>query len=84
MKNIDDSDEEEGPLCELPLSIHNKDNGSDINLDYFKTPDQGEDYDFKKSALKRVMPARPLVTQFNQMNIEAELHLEEILNQDIK
>ena len=65
--------------ADLPVSIHYRDNrGSDI--EFFKTPDQGEPGDFKKSGLKRVKPA---ISEFNQMNVEAELNLEEILNQDL-
>ena len=56
---------------DLPDSIHSKANASS-DLEFFKTPDQGDPGDFKKSGLKRVKPA---ITEFGQMNVEAELNL---------
>ena len=46
---------------DIPESIHSKANASS-DIEYFKTPDQGEPGDFKKSGLKRVKPA---VNEFN-------------------
>ena len=65
----------------MPESIHSKANGSsDIALEFFKTPDQGDPGDFKKSGLKKVKPA---ISEFNQMNVDAELNLQDILNTSI-
>lgn len=77
--SVSDGDEEMPIKNNLPESIHSKGNGSS-DIEFFKTPDQGDPCDFKKSGLKKVKPA---VTEFNQMNVDAELNLQEILDQSI-